>query len=111
MYSSSTPRRTRATRSVCVCTTMPSATGSVQDASSPRRPSTSTRQTRQEPKAFSASVAQSFGMSSPAPRAARMIEVPAGTSTRWPSIAKATVAPVPLSVALAPFSVATAGVP
>ena len=82
---------------------MPSATGSVQDASSPRRPSTSTRQTRQEPKAFSASVAQSFGMSRPALLAARMIDVPTGASTRCPSMVSATVALVPF--------VATAGVP
>ena len=70
----------RAARSAS-CTTMPSATGVVQEAGVPPRPSISTRQTRQEPKAFSMSVAQSFGISIPASIAARMIEVPAGTVT------------------------------
>ena len=47
----------------------------------PPRPSISTRQTRQEPKASSMSVAQSFGISTPASIAARMIDVPSGTVT------------------------------
>jgi hypothetical protein len=69
---------------------MPSATGVVQEAGVPGRPSTSTRQTRQEPKLSSMSLAQSFGISVPASIAARMIEVPAGTVTRSPSIVSAT---------------------
>jgi hypothetical protein len=40
---------------------MPSATGVVQEAGVPRRPSISTRHSRQEPKASTLSVAQSFG--------------------------------------------------
>jgi hypothetical protein len=40
---------------------MPSATGVVQEAGVPLRPSISTRQSRQEPKASTMSVAQSFG--------------------------------------------------
>ena len=60
---------------------MPSATGVVQEAGVPLRPSISTRQRRQEPKASTMSVAQSFGTSMPASIAARMIEVPSGTVT------------------------------
>ena len=60
-YSSITPRRTRRTRSLVVGTFMPGATGVVQDAGVPARPSISTRHTRQEPNASSESVAQSFG--------------------------------------------------
>ena len=58
------------------CTIMPSATGVVQEAGVPLRPSISTRQSRQEPNASRLSVAQSFGTSMPAILAARMIEVP-----------------------------------
>ncbi len=64
---------------------MPSATGVVQEAGVPARPSISTRQRRQEPKLFKLSVAQSFGIEVPARLAARMIEVPAGTVTLAPS--------------------------
>ena len=49
--------------SLCVRTFMPAATSVVHEAGNPLRPSISTRHTRQEPKAFSVSVAQSFGMS------------------------------------------------
>ena len=90
MYSSSTPRRTRATFSLCVDTTMPFATGSVQAAKRPRRPRTSTKQTRQEPKAFKLSVAQSLGMFNPAVPAARRMDVPAGADTGCPSMVSAT---------------------
>ena len=45
------------------------------------RPSISTRQSRQEPKASTMSVAQSFGILVPISIAARMIEVPSGTVT------------------------------
>ena len=65
---------------------MPSRTGSVQDATSPGRPSTSTMHTRQDPKALKLSVAQSLGMSRPAMRAARKMDVPPGTETRCPSM-------------------------
>jgi hypothetical protein len=44
---------------------MPSPTGVVQEAGVPPRPSISTRQSRQEPKASTMSVAQSFGISMP----------------------------------------------
>ena len=70
---------------------MPSATGVVQEAGVPGRPSISTRQMRQEPNAFMLSVAQSFGMSVPARLAARMIEVPAGTVTLAPSMVSVTL--------------------
>ena len=51
IYSSITPRRMRATSSVWVRTTMPSATGVVQEAGVPRIPSIWTTHSRQEPKA------------------------------------------------------------
>ena len=60
---------------------MPVATGVVQEAGVPVRPSISTRHRRQEPKASSMSVAQSFGICVPSSIAARMIEVPSGTVT------------------------------
>ena len=37
------------------------------------------------------SLAQSFGTSMPASRAARMMEVPSGTLTDWPSMVSVTV--------------------
>ncbi len=70
---------------------MPSATGVVQEAGVPARPSISTRQMRHDPKLFRLSVAQSLGISVPIRLAARMIEVPAGTVTSWPSIVSVTV--------------------
>ena len=75
-----------AARSVWVRTTMPFATGVVQEAGVPARPSISTRHSRQEPNASSMSVAQSLGILVPSSIAARMIEVPSGTVTacrRW----------------------------
>ena len=60
---------------------MPGATGVVQEAGVPARPSISTRHRRQLPKLFSVSVAQSFGTLMPASIEARMIEVPSGTVT------------------------------
>ena len=78
-------------RSVCVFTTMPGATGVVHEAGVPARPSISTRQRRQEPKASTMSVAQSFGICVPSSIAARMIEVPSGTVTCWPSMVSVTV--------------------
>ncbi|CAM5185631.1 hypothetical protein OURE66S_02933 [Oligella ureolytica] len=59
---------------------MPSVTGVVQDAGKPRTPSICTKQIRQEPKASKESVAQSFGIVMPAIKAARITDVPAGTS-------------------------------
>ena len=79
---------------------MPAATGVVQEAGVPARPSISTRQSRQEPKLSSMSVAQSLGISVPISIAARMIEVPAGTVTGSPSMVSVTVS-----------SAAEAGVP
>src|SRR5665213_3218543 len=70
---------------------MPGATGVVQDAGVPLRPSISTRHRRQEPKLFTESVAQSFGILVPSSIAARMIDVPSGTVTSWPSISSVTI--------------------
>src|SRR5690242_7554263 len=87
-------------RSVCVLTTMPGATGVVQEDGVPARPSISTRQRRQEPKASTMSVAQSFGIWMPASIEARIIEVPSGTVTSKPSTVSVTI-----------FSDVEAGVP
>jgi hypothetical protein len=69
---------------------MSGATGVVQEAGVPARPAISTRQRRHEPKASTESVAQSFGTWIPVSIAARMIEVPAGTVTCWPSMVRVT---------------------
>ncbi len=69
---------------------MPGATGVVHDAGVPLRPWISTRQRRQEPKASTESVAHSLGTWMPVSIAARMIEVPAGTVTCWPSMVRVT---------------------
>ena len=82
--------RSRFSRSVWVCTTMPSATGVVQEAGVPLRPWISTRQSRQEPNASSMSVAQSLGICVPISIAARMIEVPSGTVSLTPSMVSVT---------------------
>ena len=97
-------RRSLRTVSVWVLTAMPSAHGVVHEAGTPFAPSTSTRHIRQEPKAFSESVAQSLGMGMPASVAARSTDVPAGTSTWRPSMVTETV---PVSVS----ADCTAGVP
>ena len=73
--------RSRLSRSVWVRTTMPAATGVVQEAGVPARPSISTRHRRHDPKASTMSVAQSLGICVPISMAARMIEVPSGTRT------------------------------
>jgi hypothetical protein len=65
---------------------MPSATGVVHEAGVPLRPSISTRHMRQEPKASTMSVAQSFGTEMPASCEARITEVPSGTVTSKPSM-------------------------
>ena len=70
---------------------MPGATGVVQEAGVPLRPSISTRQSRQEPKASTMSVAQSFGTAMPASIEARMIDVPSGTVTSKPSMVSVTM--------------------
>ena len=70
---------------------MPGATGIVQEAGVPLRPSISTRQRRQEPKAFMLSLAQSLGISVPISIAARMIEVPSDTVIDWPSMVSVTI--------------------
>jgi hypothetical protein len=77
----------------------------VQEAGRPPRPSISTRQRRQEPKALRLSLAQSLGIATPSPMAARMIDVPSGTLTSWPSIVSVTIlsdvaAGVPWSISL-----------
>ncbi|MNH94366.1 hypothetical protein D3C73_469840 [compost metagenome] len=66
------------------------ATGVVQEDGVPLRPSTSTRQRRQEPKASTMSVAQSFGIWMPASIEARMIDVPSGTVMARPSMVSVT---------------------
>ena len=66
----------------------------------PCTPSTSTRQSRHDPNALSESVAHSLGTSTPASPAARITDVPAGTSTSTPSMVTCAVA-----------SPATGGVP
>ncbi|MGY3124984.1 hypothetical protein ACVWXQ_008921 [Bradyrhizobium sp. S3.14.4] len=78
-------------RSLWVCTTRPFITGVVQEAGVPARPSISTTQRRQEPNASTMSVAQSFGIWWPASIAARMIEVPSGTVTWFPSMVSVTI--------------------
>src|SRR6185437_11457773 len=92
MYSSITPLRSFFSRSVWVWTTSPFMAGVVQEAGVPARPSISIRQSRQEPKASTMSVAHSFGICVPASIAARMIEVPAGTVTLRPSMVSVTLA-------------------
>ena len=57
------------------------------------RPSISTRHRRHEPKLSKLSVAQSLGIAVSTIAAARMIEVPAGTETGWPSMVSDTVSP------------------
>ena len=79
-----------ASRSFCVVTLMPGATGVVHEAGVPLRPSISTRQRRQEPNASRLSVAHSFGTMMPSCIAARMIEVPSGTVISRPSISSVT---------------------
>src|SRR5262249_2641187 len=86
-----TPLRSCFSRSVWVCTTRPGATGVVQEAGVPVRPSISTRHSRQEPNASTMSVAQSFGICVPASIAARMIEGPSGTVTLLPSMVSVTI--------------------
>jgi hypothetical protein len=66
-------------------------TGVVQEAGVPVRPSISTKHTRQDPKASTMSVAQSFGICVPVSIAARMIEVPSGTVTLFPSMVSVTI--------------------
>ena len=85
-----TLRRSRSTRGVWVCTTMPDSTGVVHEAGVPFLPSISTRHSRHEPNGCSESVAHSFGTGVPSSDAARMTEVPAGTVTVKPSISSDT---------------------
>src|SRR6202453_1645353 len=94
-----TPRRRRSRRGVLVRTIIPASAGVVQEAGVPLRPSISTRQRRQEPKASTLSVAQSFGMGLSIRAAAAMTEVPGGTLTLRPSMVSVTVAsPVRIGV-------------
>src|SRR5580698_3496238 len=85
------PLRSFFSRSVWVCTTRPGMTGVVQEAGVPLRPSISIRHMRQDPNASTMSVAQSLGIWVPASIAARMIEVPSGTVTLWPSMVSVTM--------------------
>ena len=87
-----TPRRSLPSFSVWVRTTIPGATGVVQEAGVPRAPSISTTHNRQEPNASRLSVAHSLGTSRPACAAARITEVPGGTATATPSTVSSTVA-------------------
>src|SRR5690625_2163355 len=100
-----TPRRILRTLSVSVLTAIAGATGVVQEAGAPARPSTSTTHRRQEPKASTLSVAQSFGIWMPSLAAARITLVPGGTVTSKPSIVRVTLpgsaeAGVPMSRSL-----------
>ncbi len=76
---------------VWVLTFSPGATGVVQDAGVPLRPSISTRHNRQDPKASMLSLAHSFGTEIPISAAARMMLVPSGTVTSKPSIVSVTI--------------------
>src|ERR1700729_447346 len=94
-----TPRRSRSRRGVLVRTILPPSAGVVQEAGVPFRPSISTRQRRQEPKASTLSVAQSFGIGLSIRAAAAITEVPGGTLTLRPSMVSVTVAsPVRIGV-------------
>src|SRR5271169_4878130 len=94
-----TPRRRRSRRGVLVWTIMPASAGVVQDAGVPFRPSISTRQRRQEPKASTLSVAQSLGIGLSIRAAAAITDVPGGTLTLRPSMVSVTVAsPVRIGV-------------
>src|SRR6202161_2101137 len=94
-----TPLRSRSRRDVLVRTIMPASAGVVQEAGVPFRPSISTRQRRQEPKASTLSVAHSFGIGLSIKAAAAITEVPGGTLTLRPSIVSVTVAsPVRIGV-------------
>ena len=86
-----TPRRSLRRLSLTVWTFRPGATGVVQDAGVPLRPSTSTRHSRQLPKFSSMSVAHSLGTLMPASMDARMIDVPSGTVTSRPSMVNVTM--------------------
>ena len=92
MYSSITLRRSLASRSFWVVTCMPSTTGVVQEAGSPRRPSTCTAHNRQEPNGSRLSVAHNLGILISASAAARSTEVPSGTVMVIPSISRFTSA-------------------
>ena len=77
---------------------MPGSAGVVQDAGVPRRPSTSTRHSRHDPKDLRLSVAQSLGIAVPISAAARITLVPAGTVTLRPSMVSVTGSPAPSGV-------------
>ena len=82
-----TLRRSARTVSVCVLTTMPSAQGVVHEAGTLTSVVLNQdSKSRQEPNGSRLSVAQSLGMVTPTSVAARRTDVPAGTSTRRPSI-------------------------
>src|ERR1700722_2071306 len=87
-----TPRRSRSRRGVLVRTIIPASAGVVQEAGVPLRPSISIRHRRQEPKASTLSVAQSFGIGLSIRAAAAITEVPGGTLTLRPSMVRVTVA-------------------
>src|SRR5271156_1356459 len=93
------PRRRRSKRGVLVRTIIPASAGVVQEAGVPFRPSISTRQRRQEPKASTLSVAQSLGIGLSIRAAAAITDVPGGTLTLRPSMVSVTVAsPVRIGV-------------
>src|ERR1700735_5260298 len=94
-----TPRRSRSRRGVLVRTIIPASAGVVQEAGVPLRPSISISTRRQDPKASTLSVAQSFGIGLSIRAAAAITDVPGGTLTLRPSMVRVTVAsPVRIGV-------------
>ena len=82
-----------------VRTIIPASAGVVHEAGVPLRPSISIRHRRQEPKASTLSVAQSFGIGLSIIAAAAITDVPGGTLTLRPSMVNVTVAsPVRIGV-------------
>ncbi len=86
-----TPLRNLSSLGVCVFTDMPSIQGVVHDAGVPGLPSISTRHSRHDPNASSESVAHNLGTDVPDKAAARITDVPVGTSTGTPSMSTVTV--------------------
>ena len=74
-----------------VCTTMPSEHAVMHEASGLRWPSTSTRHWRQAPIGSSSGWSQNRGIAMPSISAARMIQVPFGTTISNPSMVTVTV--------------------
>src|SRR5258708_12658331 len=105
-----TPLRRRSNRGVLVRTIIPASAGVVQEAGVPFRPSISTRQRRQDPKASTLSVAQSLGIGLSIIAAAAMTEVPGETLTWRPSMVSVTVA-APVRIGLPASSSSNTALP